>query len=178
MSEPASGLSVLAAAARNTRKTTHLRYDPRTLRRILYRMKASAPHSKLYTIRIPPDGSGFKVSYKRRFVEEVNEENEGTTVVRSINKYVIGRPDIQGGRYSTKLNFIDIVTTGDEDTYWRYNPSVTGFTVDPLLAFFNGGAPHTAAAIVTVKEDPNTNGSAFSMRKRSTRRRTRKAARA
>jgi hypothetical protein len=80
MSEPASGLSLLAAAARITRKITKIRYDPRALRKILYHIKASVPYSKLYTIRIAPDGSSFKVNYKRHIIEEENEENEENAV--------------------------------------------------------------------------------------------------
>jgi len=54
MSETTSGLSALAAAARNTRKRTRIRYNPRILRRILYDKKAKMRDSKLYTIRIRP----------------------------------------------------------------------------------------------------------------------------
>jgi hypothetical protein len=85
--------------------------------------------------------------------------------VRSINKYVIGRPDIHEGRYATKLYFYDIATTGDEEIHLRYTPSTTGLPPDPLLAFLKPSATHITDAIITVKEDPNTNGSEFSMRK-------------
>jgi len=180
MSETASGLSLLAAAARNTRKKTHLRYNPQTLRRILYHIKASVPHSKLYTIRIHPNGSKFKVSYKRDTVDEVNDDDDeenAVPVARSINKYVIGRPDIQKGRYITKLEFYDVVTSGNEETDSVYVPSTTGIPPDPLLIFLNPVGANITDAIVSIKEDPKTNGSTFSMRKQRTRRLNRRLTR-
>ena len=76
MSETASGLSLLASAARNTRKRSYLRFNVPALRKVLHETKASLPNGRFYTLKFHGEGSKAIVTYVREHIIEENEENE------------------------------------------------------------------------------------------------------
>jgi hypothetical protein len=170
MSETASGLSLLAAAARNTRKRRYLRFNLPALRNVLKKTRASLPYSRFYSLKIIGDGKRVTVAYKRGHIPEENEENE-EPVSRSFNGYVVFQPAIRKGKYVTECEFFKVEQIDEEEIATPYTPSFEGIPADPLLTFAMACGKLVTNTIYERTEDSNTEGSYFSRRRKTRRNR-------